>query len=85
MQEHELENSRLIVSENDAAAVLDGENLLYLRNTRDAAIRAAQDAVRDTTRLTRLLTILVNQRLSTFFLTVSWPPSRNCSPQISLY
>ncbi|HEX2993390.1 MAG TPA: EAL domain-containing protein [Anaerolineales bacterium] len=39
----------------------EGNDLLRLRATRDAAIRAAQDAVRDTTRLTRLLTILSEQ------------------------
>jgi diguanylate cyclase (GGDEF)-like protein/PAS domain S-box-containing protein len=35
-----------------------GENVFHLRASRDAAVQAAQDAVRDTTRLTRLLTIL---------------------------
>ena len=58
MHENESEDASLMVGENDVTAQLDGENLLYLRNTRDAAVRAAQDAVRDTTRLTRLLTIL---------------------------
>ena len=36
----------------------DGNNISQLRATRDAALLAAQAAIRDTTRLTRLLTIL---------------------------
>jgi diguanylate cyclase (GGDEF)-like protein/PAS domain S-box-containing protein len=35
-----------------------GQNIFQLRATRDAALLAAQSAIRDTTRLTRLLTIL---------------------------
>ncbi|MFH1985356.1 MAG: ATP-binding protein [Pseudomonadota bacterium] len=37
---------------------LGGDDLLRLRAGRDAAVQAAREAVRDTTRLTRLLTIL---------------------------
>src|SRR5512133_1506403 len=35
-----------------------GQNISQLRATRDAALAVAQAAIRDTTRLTRLLTIL---------------------------
>src|SRR5512145_3543935 len=37
---------------------VDGDELFHLRAARDAALQAAQSAIRDTTRLTRLLTIL---------------------------
>ncbi len=37
---------------------LNDEGLFHLRNSRDNALQAAREAVRDTTRLTRLITIL---------------------------
>src|SRR5512145_471457 len=37
---------------------MDGDELFHLRAARDAALQAAQSAIRATTRLTRLLTIL---------------------------
>lgn len=39
-------------------APADGDDVIRLRAARDAALQAAQEAIRDTTRLTRLLTIL---------------------------
>ena len=57
MNDHETEMPNAGLKGN-GISVPEGNDVLRLRATRDAAIRAAQDAARDTTRLTRLLTIL---------------------------
>jgi diguanylate cyclase (GGDEF)-like protein/PAS domain S-box-containing protein len=46
------------MSQQENITTEDGNNISQLRATRDAALLAAQAAIRDTTRLTRLLTIL---------------------------
>jgi signal transduction histidine kinase/CheY-like chemotaxis protein len=53
--------SKIPDNENEKSSGPEGEEFLRLRTARDSAIRAARVAVRDTTRLTRLLTVL-NER-----------------------
>lgn len=54
----EKENQPTEQDNSEKPASADSDSIIQLRAARDAAISAAQTAIRDTTRLTRLLTIL---------------------------
>lgn len=71
------------VNQGGSPVPTGGDDVYRLRAARDAALQAAQAAIRDTTRLTRLLTILSVRRLWISCWIGRSRRSRSCLQRIS--